>query len=64
MSTFALALPRIVVTLVLATTCFTSIVDKLQDFNIYFSDHTYKFITNTVTRLREDIFNNNVLSDS
>ena len=42
----------------------TSIVGKLQDFNVYFSDHTYDFITITETWLREDIFDNEVLSDS
>ena len=33
----------------------TSIVSKLQDFNVYFSDHTYNFITITEIWLRDDI---------
>ena len=41
-----------------------SIVGKLQDFNIYFSDNNYDCITITETWLREDIFENDVLSDS
>ena len=42
----------------------TSMVAKLQDYNVYFSDHAYGFITITETWLREDIFDNEVLSYS
>ena len=42
----------------------TSVVGKLQEFNVYFSAHTYDFITITETWLWEDIFDNEVMSDS
>ena len=42
----------------------TSIVGKLQDFNVYFSDLAYDFITTAETWLWEDMFDNEVLSDS
>ena len=42
----------------------TSSVGKLQDFNVYFSDHIYDFITITEIWLREDIFDKDVLSDA
>ena len=42
----------------------TSVISKLQDFNVYFSDHIYIFVIITDTWLREDIFDNEVLPDS
>ena len=40
------------------------IVSKLQDFNVYFSDNNYDFITITEIWLREEIFDKDVLSDA
>ena len=58
--------PAVVVTQVLATNCITrrQPASLVNYFNVYFSDHTYDFITITETWLREDIFGNEVLSDS